>query len=59
MQVSTNDCLRNLVPIIIFAVLIIIGLWLIPEKMTTGFTYFGTGVVVVITIGLAAAIIET
>lgn len=26
--------------------------------MTTGFTYFGTGVVVVITIGLAAAIIE-
>ena len=43
--------LRNLVPIIIFAVLIIIGLWLIPEKMTTGFTYFGTGVVVVITIG--------
>jgi EAF family ethanolamine facilitator transporter eutH len=50
--------LRNLVPIIIFAVLIIIGLWLIPEKMTTGFTYFGTGVVVVITIGLAAAIIE-
>ena len=44
---------RNLVPIIIFA-----GLWLIPEKMTTGFTYFGTGVVVVITIGLAAAIIE-
>ena len=50
--------LRNLIPIIIFAVLIIIGLWFIPEKMTTGFTYFGTGVVVVITIGLAAAIIE-
>ena len=49
---------KNLIPIIIFAVLIIIGLWLIPEKMTTGFTYFGSGVVFVITKGLAAAIIE-
>ena len=46
------------IPFGCLVVLIIIGLWLIPEKMTTGFTYFGTGVVVVITIGLAAAIIE-
>ncbi len=50
--------LSNLVPIIIFAVLIILGLWFIPEKMTTGFTYFGTGVVAIITLALAAAIIE-
>ena len=48
---------RNLVPIIIFAVLIIIGLWLIPEKMTTGFTYFGTGVVVAIIENLTGIVI--
>ena len=50
--------LMNLVPIIIFAVLICIGLWLIPDKMTKGFTIFGQGVVIVITIGLMAAIVE-
>lgn len=51
--------LSNLIPIIIFAVLIAIGLWFIPEKMIKGFIVFGKGVVIVITIGLAAAIIET
>lgn len=50
--------LTNLVPIIIVALLIIVGLYFIPEKMTTGFTYFGTGVVFVAIVGLAAAIIE-
>ncbi len=54
-----NMILMNLIPIIIFAVLICIGLWLIPEKMTKGFTIFGQGVVIVITIGLMAAIVET
>ncbi|MEG1255494.1 ethanolamine utilization protein EutH [Clostridium sp.] len=51
--------LKNLVPIIIVAALLAIGLWIIPEKMIKGFTVFGKGVVVVITIGLAAIIIET
>ncbi|MBW9157633.1 MULTISPECIES: ethanolamine utilization protein EutH [Clostridium] len=51
--------LKNLVPIIIVAALLAIGLWRIPEKMIKGFTVFGKGVVVVITIGLAAIIIET
>ena len=41
-----------------FPLLTVVRNLVIPEKMTTGFTYFGTGVVVVITIGLAAAIIE-
>ena len=54
-----NMIIMNLIPIIIFAVLICIGLWLIPEKMTKGFTIFGQGVVIVITIGLMAAIAET
>jgi ethanolamine transporter len=51
--------LSNLVPIIIFAGLIALGLWKIPQKMIKGFTRFGKGVVVMITIGLAAIIIET
>ncbi|MDN5341194.1 ethanolamine utilization protein EutH [Oceanotoga sp. DSM 15011] len=51
--------LRNLVPIIIFAVLIAIGLKLIPEKMIKGFNVFGKIVVIIITLGLAAIIIET
>lgn len=51
--------LSNLVPIIIFAALIALGLWRIPEKMIKGFTVFGKGVTAVIVIGLAAIIIET
>lgn len=51
--------LRNLIPIVIVALLIALGLWKIPQKMIKGFTVFGKGVVVVITIGTAAIIIET
>lgn len=50
---------KNLIPIIIFAILIAIGLWAIPEKMIKGFTVFGVFVTAVITVGLAAIIIET
>lgn len=50
--------LKNLVPIIIFAALIALGLWKIPNKVIKGFTYFGKFVVVIITIGLAAAVVE-
>lgn len=51
--------LRNLVPIILFAALISIGLWKIPNQMIKGFINFGKGVVVLITLALAAIIIET
>lgn len=50
--------LRNLIPIVLIALLIVLGLWKIPNGMVTGFTLFGKGVVVVITVGLAAAIWE-
>lgn len=56
---SISMIVANLIPIIIVAALISLGLWKIPEKMTKGFTIFGQGVVIVITIGLAAIIIET
>ena len=51
--------LRNLIPIVLIALLIALGLWKIPDGMVKGFTVFGKGVVVVITIGLAAAIVES
>ncbi|MBW4828066.1 MAG: ethanolamine utilization protein EutH [Clostridiaceae bacterium] len=51
--------LRNLVPIVIVALLLALGLWKKPEGMIKGFIVFGKGVVVVITIGLAAIAIET
>lgn len=50
--------LTNLIPIIIIAALIAIGLVFIQDAMIKGFTYFGKFVVIIITIGLAAAIIE-
>lgn len=51
--------LRNLIPIILIAVLIALGLWKAESAMIQGFRVFGKGVIVVITIGLAAAIVES
>lgn len=50
--------IRNLIPIILFAVVIALGLLKFENAMIKGFTYFGKGVVIVITLGLAAAIVE-
>lgn len=51
--------LRNLIPIVIIALLIALGLWLIPNGMVKGFQVFGKLIVIIITVGLAAAIIES
>ncbi len=50
--------LRNLVPIVLIAALIALGLWRAEEAMVTGFSIFGKVVVAVVTVGLAAAIVE-
>ena len=44
--------LRNLVPVVIIALLIILGLALVPQKMIRGFQIFSRGLVVVIMVGL-------
>ena len=49
---------RNLVPIVLMAVAIAIGLWKAEKAMIRGFAAFGKGVVAVITLGLGAAIVE-
>lgn len=50
--------LRNLIPIVLIAVLIALGLWRAEQAMVKGFAVFGKIVVIVVTIGLAAAIAE-
>ena len=55
---SIKMILVNLIPIAIFAALIILGLIFAENGMIKGFTIFGKLIVIVITIGLAAAIVE-
>ena len=50
--------LRNLIPIVLIAVLIALGLWRAERAMVKGFSLFGKIVVILVTIGLAAAIVE-
>lgn len=49
---------RNLLPILLFAVLIALGLVLVPDGMVKGFQIFGKIIVIIITIGLAAGILQ-
>ena len=49
---------RNLVPIVIIAALIALGLWKAETAMVRGFAVFGKAVVAVVTVGLAAGIVE-
>lgn len=55
---SLSMILSNLVPIILVAVLIALGLWLYPKQMIAGFSIFGKFVVVMATLGLAAGIVQ-
>ena len=50
--------LRNLIPIVLIAALIALGLWKSEDAMIRGFAGFGKGVVALITAGLAAAIVQ-
>ena len=50
--------LRNGIPIVLIAALIALGLWKAENAMIQGFGWFGKGVIGVITVGLAAAIVQ-
>lgn len=50
--------IKNLIPIILFSIIIALGLWKFENAMVKGFTYFGKFVVAVITLGLGAGIVE-
>ena len=51
--------LRNLIPIILIAVLIALGLWKAEKWMIRGFGVFGKFIIALITVGLTAAILES
>ena len=50
--------LKNLIPIVLIAAIIALGLWKAEKAMIKGFAAFGKGVVAVITVGLALAVAE-
>lgn len=50
--------LRNLIPVILIAGLIVLGLWFAPAKMIAGFNHFGAGVTAVITVFTALAVFQ-
>ncbi len=57
-KISIMEILVNLIPVIIIAGLIIIGLWFIPTKMIAGFNVFGKAVTILITIFTAIAVFQ-
>ena len=50
--------LRNLLPIVLFAVAIALGLWFFERAVITGFLWFGRIIVGIITVGLGAGIFQ-
>lgn len=55
---SVKMILSNLIPVILFAVLIALGLSLMPNAMVKGFEWFGKFIVGVATLGLIVGIVE-
>jgi ethanolamine transporter len=51
--------LRNLIPIVLIAALIALGLWKAEKWMIRGFGAFGKFIIALITVGLTAAIVES
>ena len=50
--------LRNLIPIVLIALIIALGLWKFEKGMIRGFGLFGKGIIALITVGLVCAIVE-
>lgn len=50
---------RNLIPIILIAILIALGLWKAEHAMIRGFTLFGKGITALICAGLIVSIVES
>lgn len=57
-KISFARIMINLIPVIVIAALIVVGLWFAPAKMISGFNVFGSGVTILITILTAIAIFE-
>ena len=56
---SLPVCLWQNLPVFALALLLLLGLWKIPDAMVRGFCLFSEGVKIVITVGLALAAVES
>ena len=50
--------LRNLIPIVLIGAVIALGLWKAEKFMIKAFSWFGKGIIGLITVGLTAALVE-
>ena len=57
--IPVGKILRNLVPVAVIAGVIALGLWKWERGMIRGFGIFGKAIIALITVGLAAAIVES
>ena len=57
-KIGFLEIILNLIPVIIIAGLIAVGLWFKPDAMMNGFNAFGNGVTIVITAGTAIAVFQ-
>ena len=55
---SIGMCLWQNLPVMVLALLLLFGLWLVPEKMVKGFCILAEVIKIVITIGLVLAVIK-
>ncbi len=55
---SIGMVLRNLVPIVLFALIIVVGLWFFEKAVIKSFLWFGRIIVGIITVGLGAGIFQ-
>ncbi len=55
---SVSMVSSNCIPILIIAALIALGLWKAEKAMVKGFVIFGKAIIILITVGLAAGIVE-
>jgi ethanolamine transporter len=58
MKISLRDILLNLIPVIIFSTLIVIGLIKAQEKIIGIFNLLGKGIIIISTIGLLISILD-
>lgn len=56
---SVLDCLRQNLPIFALALLLLLGLWKMPDKMVKGFCLLSEGIRWLVTIGLILAAVES
>lgn len=58
LKINIGTAIINLIPVLIIAALIAVGLWFKPAAMMNGFLNFGKGLTVLITIGTALAVFQ-